>query len=85
MGDRAVPHIGDDLHVGVRMRREARVGRDLIIVPHAQGSMPQALGVVIAGEGEMMFRLEPAMVGAARGAERSPFDHDKVLHKTLQT
>jgi hypothetical protein len=26
----------------------------------------------------MMLGLEPAMVGAAKGAERSAFDHDKV-------
>ena len=24
-----------------------------------------------------MLRLEPAMVSAAKGVERSPFDHDK--------
>ena len=69
MGDRALADIGDDLHVGMRMRREAGVGSDLVVVPHAQGSVPEALGVVIAGEGEMMLRLEPAMVGAAKSSK----------------
>src|SRR4029078_13316484 len=83
--DRALAHIGDDLHVLMGMRREARVGSDLVVVPHAQGSVPQAVWVVIAGEGEMMLRLEPAMVGAAEVAERSPVDHYKVLHDRVET
>ena len=45
MRDRALPHIGDDLHVGVGMRREAGVGRDLVVVPYPQGSVPHAIGL----------------------------------------
>ena len=31
-----------------------------------------------------MLGLEPAMVGAAEVTERSPFDHDKVLHDKVE-
>jgi hypothetical protein len=60
----------------VRVRREARIRGDLVVVPHPERAVTEALRVVIAGEGEMMLRLEPAMVGAAEVTERPPFDHE---------
>jgi hypothetical protein len=36
VGDRALPDIGNDFHVGVRVRREATFRRDLVVVPDAQ-------------------------------------------------
>ena len=44
VGDRAFADIGDDLHVGVRVRREAGVRRDLVVVPDAQAPQPMRLG-----------------------------------------
>jgi hypothetical protein len=70
--DKAVQVGCDDLHVGVRMRGKARVGGDLVVVPHSERAMAQALGVVIAGEGEVMLRLQPAMV-SSRSWECPPF------------
>ncbi len=35
MGDRTRADIGDDLHVAVRMGREAGFRRDLVVVPDA--------------------------------------------------
>src|SRR5580704_5934025 len=75
MRDRAVADIGDDLHVGVRMRRKAGFRRDLVVVPDAQRAPAHAPCVVIAGEREMVCRLQPAMVGGAQCPERSDFDH----------
>ena len=69
MGDGALADIGDDLHVGVRVGREARIGSDLVVVPHSERAMAEALGVVIAGEGEMMLGLQPAVVCAAKGGK----------------
>jgi hypothetical protein len=35
-----------------------------------------ALGVVVLGKGKVMMGIEPAMMGAAQGSERSKFKHD---------
>src|SRR4029453_14243501 len=67
--DRALPDIGDDLHVRVRMRGKARVGGDLVVVPYSDRAVAEALRVVIAGKGEVVLPLEPAMVRAAEGVE----------------
>jgi len=75
MGDRAVAHIGDDLHVAMRMRVEAGARRNLVVVPHAQPAPAHARGVAIAGEGEMMARAQPAMVGTAQPGEGTRIDH----------
>ena len=69
MGDGSVAHIGDDLHVGVGMRREAGMRRDLVVVPHPDRAPAHALGIVVAAEREMMLGLEPTMVGAAKPFE----------------
>src|SRR5262249_49653006 len=50
MRDRALADIGDDLHVGMGMRGKARVGGDLVVVPHSQAPVTKTLRVVIAGE-----------------------------------
>jgi hypothetical protein len=65
MGDRTFPHIGDDLHVVVRVRGEALVRGDLVVVPDAQGTDAHALRIVIIREGEVVPGFQPAMVGAA--------------------
>jgi hypothetical protein len=39
MRDRALAHIGDDLHVRMGMRGKSRVRRDLIVVPDAKRAM----------------------------------------------
>ena len=75
VGDRALAHVGDDLHVRVRMRRKATLRRDRVVVPHAQRAPAHTVGIVVAGEREMMFRLEPAVVGSAQAVEGSAFNH----------
>ena len=75
MGDGSVAHIGDDLHVRVRMRREAGMRRDLVVIPHADRAPAHALRVVVAAEREMMLGLEPTVVGAAKPFECSYLNH----------
>ena len=75
MGDRAFADIGDDLHVGVGMGGKAGVRRDLVVVPHPQGAMAHIGGVVVAGEGEVVFCLQPAVIGAAEFCKWLEFDH----------
>ena len=42
MAHRTVADIGDDFHIGVGMRRETAVRRDLVVVPDAQRPPPDA-------------------------------------------
>src|SRR5215813_2362539 len=75
VGDRTLADIGDDLHVRVRMRGEAGVRRDLVVVPDAQAPMADVVRVIVAGKREVMLRLQPAMVGAAELCEWFQFNH----------
>jgi hypothetical protein len=79
VGDGPLADIGDDLHVGVGMGRKARVRRDLVVVPHAQGAVVHVRGIVVAGEREVMLGLEPAVVGAAELREGFAGDHENLL------
>src|SRR5690606_31658779 len=81
VGDRALAHVGDDLHVGVRMRREAGAGLDGVVVPHPQRAPVHPLRVVVAGEGEVVPGVEPAVVGAAEAGEGAMLDHAVLLRK----
>ncbi len=74
--DRALADVGDDLHVGVRMRREAGVGGDLVVVPDAKRAPAHALGIVVVGEGEVVLGLQPAVVGAAEARKGTFLNHD---------
>ena len=65
MGDRALPDIGDNLHVRVRMGWKTALGGDFIVVPDAQGSPAHPGRIVITAEGEMVAGVEPAMIGMA--------------------
>src|SRR3954470_15334384 len=76
MGDRALADIGDDFHIGVRMGGKAGVRGDLVVVPHPQRAVAHIVGVIMAAEGEVMFGLQPAVVGAAEFCKRSEFDHE---------
>jgi hypothetical protein len=79
VADRALAHVGDDLHIRVRVGREAGVRRDGVVVPHAQRAPAHAGGIAVVGEGEVVPGLEPAVVGGAQAVEGSAFDH-AVLH-----
>ena len=75
MGDRALPHIGDDLHIGMRMRREPRFRCDLIVVPDPQSPPAHTLRVEIIGKGEMVLGLQPVVPRSTQLLKRSAFDH----------
>ncbi|MNT67682.1 hypothetical protein D3C72_2058470 [compost metagenome] len=63
VGNRAVQHIGDDLHVPMAMRAETTAGRNAVVIDHAQRAKSHVRRVVIVGEGKRVKRIEPAMVG----------------------
>jgi hypothetical protein len=50
MRDRAFANIGDDLHVGVRVRGKAGVGRDFVVVPDPQRTVTHIFRIVMAAE-----------------------------------
>src|SRR5690606_31394957 len=52
--NRALTDIGDDFHVGMRMRIEARIRRDLVVVPDPDASPAHAAGIVVASEREVV-------------------------------
>jgi hypothetical protein len=54
VSDRAFADVGDDLHVLVRVRVESGAGSDQVVIPHAQPTPMDALGVAVVGKGEMM-------------------------------
>ncbi len=77
MGDRAFADIGDDFHVAMRMGRETALRSDLVVVPHAQASPIHPLRIVISGKGEMVARIEPAVIGSAERGKGTQFDHGR--------
>src|SRR5262249_7029897 len=77
VGNGALAHIGDDFHVGVGMRGKAGVRSDLVIVPYPQGTVAHIVRVIVAGEGEVVLWLEPAVIGTAELCKGSEFDHGK--------
>ena len=72
---RAFANVGDDFHVRVRVRRKARVGRDLVVVPNAQRAPTHSRGIVVVCEGEMVLGLQPAVIFSSEFFEWSVFDH----------
>jgi hypothetical protein len=47
---RAAHHVGDDLHVAMRVRGEAGVRRDAVLVDHAQRAVAHPARVVVLAE-----------------------------------
>src|SRR6516165_7474572 len=75
MGDRPFADIGDDLHVGVRVRRKPGSRSDRVVIPYPERTPTHALGVVVVGKREMVLGIEPTMVRSAEAFKGSAFDH----------
>src|SRR3546814_2339885 len=57
------------------MRRKAATGCIPVIVPYAHLPPVDARGIAGIGKGEMVTRVEPAMIGGAEAVESTKFDH----------
>src|SRR2546422_6674424 len=79
VGKRALEHVADDLHVAVPVGAEARARGDAILVDDAQRPEPHVPRVLVAGEGEAVVRVEPAVVGMAALGGGSQFGHGPML------
>jgi hypothetical protein len=75
MADRPFAHVGDDLHVGVGVRREPGTGLNGVVVPDPQRTPMNTLGVVVIGEREMVPGIQPAVIGMAKAVEGTMLDH----------
>ncbi len=75
VGDRTFADISDDFHIVVRVRREAGLRGNLVVVPHADIAPVHAAGVIVRGKGEMMVGLQPAMIGLAKRGEGAVLNH----------
>ena len=84
----ALEHIGDDLHVAVRVRSEAAAGPDPILVDHAELAKPHPAWIVVVGEGERVAAVEPVELGAtpfrcASNGHHAPIPYP--LRRTVQS
>src|SRR5690348_6716353 len=72
MRDRAVEDVGDDLHVAMRVRREALTRRHAVVVDHAQRAKAHVVRVAVFAEGKRVPAVEPveARAAACGGARR---------------
>jgi hypothetical protein len=57
-----IEHVGHDIHIPMRMRREAFARSDAVVVEHAQATPLHALGIEVVGKAEAMRGLQPAMI-----------------------
>jgi len=65
VGDAAFEHIGDNLHLAMAVSAEAAAALDHIFIDDAKGAEAHELWVVVVGEGEAEFGIEPAVIGMA--------------------
>ena len=79
MRDGAFAHIGDDFHVGMRVRRETGLRCNRIVVPDAQRTPVHAVGIMVFGKGKMVLGIQPAVVGGTEAVEAASFNHVSVL------
>src|SRR5258707_9807839 len=85
MGHRALTDIGDDFHVGVRVRRKPCVGRDLVVIPDAQRAPAHSRGIVVVGKGKVLLGFQPAAIFGGELVEWPAFNHGRVPRWCLPT
>jgi hypothetical protein len=73
--ERALEDVGEDLHVAVAVRAEARSRLDPVVVDHAQAAKAHVARVVVLAERERVPAVEPAPVGPAAVLRASNRDH----------
>jgi hypothetical protein len=86
----AIENVGDDFHVAVAVRAEARVGRDAIVVDDPQRAKAHLLRVVMISEGERVPAVQPvdlraaSLRGRSKSHHRSCSSHFSERHRSLQ-
>src|SRR5688572_19363578 len=75
MADRALADIGDDFHVGVRVRGKAGLGLDGVVVANPDRAPIHAGWIAVAGKREMVASREPIRIEPAEAVEGALFNH----------
>src|SRR5262249_50332928 len=81
--ERPIEHVGDDLHVPVRVSAEALARLHAVLVDHAKRTEAHELCVVVVGEGKRMVALEPAMLRVPALVSSSYFNHLAILSRPV--
>src|SRR5581483_8151390 len=76
---RPLEHIGDDLHVAMRMHGKAFARGNEVLVNHAQGAESHKTWVVILIERKTVPGVKPAVVAAAAFIAGPNDDHRQIL------
>jgi hypothetical protein len=74
VAERAAEDEGEDLLRPVPVRREARAGRDAVLVQHAERTEVLEARVLVVREAEGVEGLQPAVVGGAALARRAALE-----------
>jgi hypothetical protein len=77
VADRALAHVGDDLHVAVAVAVEAAPRLDRVVVPDQQRAETHSRRVVIVGEAEVIARRQPVVVETPQLVEGPNLDHTR--------
>src|SRR6266850_2233052 len=80
----ALEHVGQDLHVPVRMRAESLPWLHGVVVDHAQRAEPHVFGVVVVAEREGVPGIEPTGVGVEAVAGLAQLDHSVLRLRGLR-
>src|SRR5437867_908627 len=84
MFERDFEHIGDDLHIPVRMRWEPRTWIYPVIVDHPQSSKSHMPRIVILVKRECMVAIEPTNLGVAPLFSISNLNHYYLLLTSIR-
>jgi hypothetical protein len=75
MGNGALPDIGDDFHIPMRVRVKPLPRRDFIIIPNPEPPPIHAARVAVMAEGKMVIGIEPTEIRLAQAIKGTKFDH----------
>src|SRR5262249_24498108 len=59
---RAVEHVGHDLHIRVRMHGKSPSAGHAVVVHHPQRAKVHVLGIIVVGKGKREPRIQPSVV-----------------------
>jgi hypothetical protein len=79
VGDRPGADIGHNFHIGMRMRRETRLGLDDVVIPDADRAPIHAGWVIIIRERKMVVGVKPSMICCAQTFKRADFNSGFVI------
>src|SRR5690242_10485457 len=68
-------HVGDDLHVAMRMRGKAIAGLHPVLVNNPQAAKSHKVGIEVVCERKRVICIQPAMVGMAAFLGPSYLNH----------